>query len=243
MSSSKCFTNIVARALAVSWLCIACFGAPSHAAAATLSAPRLRQDAQALADYVAQFLKTHAAQGDALQVHAEPPRTTVAACTQLHAEMPRVLRPRTAVAVRCLAPQAWNLTVYANLTLPGAYYAAARTIAPGEALDQGDVRRVQADLLRLPAGAVTDPAQLLGRIATQRIRQGSAIRSGSLRDPGSIQRGQRVHVQARGAGFVMRGEGQALAGGAPGATIAVRMVSGAVISAFVVDATTVQVPL
>jgi len=239
MSSSKRFLNAAARALVWSLLCCTCLGAPGYADAA----PKLQQDAQALADYVAQFLKTHAAQGDALQVRAEPPRTTVAACTQLHADVPRALRPRTAVAVRCLAPQAWNLTVHANLTLPGAYYAAARTIAPGETLGQDDVRRVQADLLRLPAGAVTDPAQLLGQVATQRIRQGSAIKSGSLRDPGSVQRGQRVHTEARGAGFVMRGEGQALAGGAPGATIAVRTASGAVISAIVINATTVQVPL
>jgi len=112
---------------------------------------------------------------------------------------------------------------------------------PGTAIEFqyriGPERRAQT------ADAVTDPAHALGRVVTQRIRQGGTIKSGTLRDPDSVQRGQRVHTQARGAGFVMRGAGYALQAGAPGSTIQVRTTSGVVVSAIVIDSTTVQVPL
>jgi len=215
---------------------------PATSRPATAAPPaQQRQDAQAVADYVAQFLKTHTTHGAALQIHVQPPRTTLPACDALQGVMPNTLRSRTAVAVRCLAPQAWNLTVQANLALPGVYYTAARTIAPGETLSMDDVRDVQADLLRLPADTITDPAQVAGRIATQRIRKGGTIQSGSLRAPDSIERGQRVHTEARGSGFVLRGSGQALQGGAPGSMIQVRTSSGQVVSGLVIDAATVRV--
>jgi len=181
---------------------------------------------------------------DALQIQVEPARTQgLATCTTLQAVMPKQLRSHTAVQVRCLAAQPWNLYVQARLALPGVYYTAARTLAPGETLAADDLQMQQADLLRLPADTMTDATQAIGRVITQRIRKGSIIKSGGLRDPQSIQRGQRVHTEARGSGFVMRGAGKALQGGAPGSTIQVRTASGQLISGVVVNATTVQVPL
>jgi len=214
------------------------------AAEASTPSPASRpQNAQTVVDYVVQFLttQTRATHGDALQIHVEPPRITLPACDDLQATMPKALRSRTAVTVRCLAPQIWNLTVQTHLTLPGTYYTAARTIAPGQTMTPDDVQDVQADLLRLPADTVTDPAQITGHIATQRIRKGSPIKSGSLRDPQSIQRGQRVYTEARGAGFVLRGAGQALQAGAPGSQIQVRTSSGQVISGIVMNTDTVRV--
>jgi len=237
-------------AVCLAWLCLTWFGIFPHDRVATAAVEhaskhpdRPQQNPQDLARFLEQFLKTHAPQGQALQVQVPSVRNSVPACARLHAEMPQVLRARTAMVVRCLAPTAWNLTVPVTLSLPGAYYAAARTIAPGETLDQGAVKRVQADLLQLPATTVTEPEHVLGRIATQRITQGRAIQSGALRDSGSIQRGQSVRTEVRGAGFVMRGQGRALQSGAPGSQISVRTDSGAIISATVIDATTVQAPL
>jgi len=223
--------------------------APSVASAQAAPASGRDQDAQVLMDYVAQFLQTQtrAAHGGALQIHVEAPRTKgLAPCDALqaiHSKGSKGLRPRTSIQVRCLAPQTWSVYVQANLALSGVYYAATRSVAPGETVGPDDLRAVQADLLRLPADTITDAAQAIGRVATQRIRKGSAIKSGVLRDAQSIQRGQRVHTEARGSGFIMRGTGQALQGGAPGSTIQVRTASGQLISGIVVDAGTVRVPM
>ncbi|XOT97388.1 flagellar basal body P-ring formation chaperone FlgA, partial [Alcaligenes pakistanensis] len=65
----------------------------------------------------------------------------------------------------------------------------------------------------------------------------------ALRDPQSITRGQTVRTVARGMGFMATGEGQALQSGAPGTQIQIKASSGQVISATVLDASTVQVIL
>jgi len=199
-----------------------------------------------LADYVAHFLKTQAQAENrgALRIRIEPPKTKgLAPCDTWDAVSPKGLRSHTSIQVRCLAPHPWTLYVQTHLSLPGVYYTAARTLAPGETVAPDDLRTVRADLLHLSADTVTEAAQAVGRVTTQRIRKGGTLKSGVLRDAQSIQRGQRVHTEARGPGFSMRGAGFALQSGAPGSLIQVRTASGSVVSAIVVDATTVQVPL
>jgi len=204
------------------------------------------QDAQALANYVAHVLTIQARteHRGTLRIRVEPPKTKgLASCDTWHAVKPKSLRSHTSIQVRCLAPRPWALYVQAHLTLPGVYYTAARTLVPGETVGPDDLRAVRADLLHLPADTVTQATQAVGRVTTQRIRKGGTLKSGVLRDAQSIQRGQRVHTEARGPGFSMRGAGLALQSGTPGSLIQVRTASGAVVSAIVVDATTVQVPL
>lgn len=219
----------------------------SAVAAQAIPAPAPSQDAAALAAHVVEFLQEQAgAYAGSLQAHVEPPRTDrLPPCDHLQAVSApgQRLRSRMSVQVRCLAPQVWSIHVQANLVVQGFHYAATRTINPGETVSLDDLHGIEGDLLRLPPDTATDPAQIVGRIATLRIRSGAAIKSGSLRDPESVQRGQRVRTEARGPGFHITGEGQALQGGPPGSTIQVRSSSGQVISGIVIDASTVQVPM
>lgn len=221
--------------------------ASAFAAEAVTAQPPAQQDAAAIAAHVTEFLQEQAgAYAGSLQAHVEPPRTDrLAPCDHLQAVSApgQRLRSRMSVQVRCLAPQAWSVHVQANLVVQGFHYVATRTINPGETLSLDDLHGIEGDLLRLPPDTATDPAQIVGRIATLRIRSGAAIKSGSLRDPESVQRGQRVRTEARGPGFHISGEGQALQGGPPGSTIQVRSASGQVISGIVIDASTVQVPM
>jgi len=190
--------------LSLAWCAAVCahprIAMPSIAAASQPTHTQRDQDAQALADYVTQFLQTHThtANGDALHVQVEHPHTKgLASCDRLQAVSPKRLQSRTSVQVRCLAPQTWNLFVQTHLTWPGVYYTAARTMAPGDVVTPDDLHATHTDLLRLPQDAIIDPAQAIGHLATQRIRKGSAIKSGALRSPTSIQRKQRVHVETR----------------------------------------------
>lgn len=177
------------------------------------------------------------------EITVEPPRlTNQAACEQLEAFLSgnTALRSRMSVGVRCLAPQAWSLYVTANVRLIGHYYVSNRAIPVGQVLSLDDLDMREGDLLR-ERQAITDPAHIVGYITTRRIPPGGEIRSNALRDPQSIQRGQAVRTIARGAGFVVSGEGQALEAGSPGTQIQVRSSSGQIITGTVIDGHTVQV--
>lgn len=206
-------------------------------------APPLQDPAPIIAE-VESFLHARAqAYPGTAEIAVEPPRlTNQASCDQLEAFLAgnTTLRPRMSVSVRCLAPQAWSLYVVANIRLIGHYYVANRTIPTGQVLSLDDLDMREGDLLR-DRQAITDPAHIVGYITTRRIPQGGEIRSNALRDGQSIQRGQAVRTIARGTGFVVTGEGQALEAGAPGTQIQIRSSSGQTITGTVIDAHTVQV--
>jgi len=151
------------------------------------------------------------------------------------------LRPRMNVGVRCSGPSSWTSYVQADLSIHGYYYTSNRPIQAGETLSLDDLAPRKGDLLRVAPGAALDLAQIIDRVATQRIPIGVPIRASALRHPEAIQRGQMVRTIARGAGFVATGEGRALQNGAPGNQIQVRTDSGQVVTGTVLDAATVQV--
>lgn len=180
-----------------------------------------------------------------LQVAVEPPDTGKhPACSLLQPSLSAGarLRPQMSVRIRCLAPQQWTVLVRASLSLPGFHYVANRQINPGEVISLDDLHAVESDLLRLSTGIATDPSNVVGYVATQRIPVGGSIRTSALRDPQSVMRGSHVHTEFRGNGFFITGEGQALQTGSPGSHIQVKTSSGQVITGIVIDATTIQVP-
>ncbi|MFT0531534.1 flagellar basal body P-ring formation chaperone FlgA [Castellaniella hirudinis] len=172
-----------------------------------------------------------------------PPRiVNQAACGQLdvHLAGSGGLKSRTSVGVRCLAPQPWSLYVQASVRITGAYYVARHALKRGTVIGPEDLDQREGDLLR-QRRAITDPAQVLGWITTRYINTQGVIETNALRDPNAIQRGQSVRTVARGVGFVVSGEGQAMESGNPGTQIQVRTPNGQIISGTVVDAHTVQV--
>ncbi|MDN4122089.1 flagellar basal body P-ring formation protein FlgA [Alcaligenes endophyticus] len=179
------------------------------------------------------------------QVHIDSSRLREqAACSDIQAFFTSGtrLRTRMSIGLRCLNPTSpWTTSVPATLSIQGFYYVSNRTIALGETISLDDLVAREGDLLRLPNGALSDPSQIIGFVASQRINSGSLIRQNTLRDPQAIVRGQAVRTIARGIGFVISGEGQALQTGSPGSQIQVRVSSGQVISATVLDSSTVQV--
>lgn len=220
--------------------------AASHVPAAFAAASTTdSQDPALVAAEVETFLRGQASNyPGSVQISIDTPRITrQAACEQLQAFLPsgQRLRSRMTVGVRCAAPEAWTSYVQANLGIQGFYYVANHTIQPGDTLSLDDLSTREGDLLRLSPGMVFDPSHVVGHIATQRLTAGSPIKSGALRNPQSIQRGQAVRTEARGQGFVASGEGKALQSGAPGTQIQVRSSSGQIVNGTVLNSNTVQV--
>jgi flagella basal body P-ring formation protein FlgA len=153
------------------------------------------------------------------------------------------IRPRMTVGVRCNAPKAWTIYVQATVSVQGQYLVAARPIAMGQAVSAQDLTTREGDLVALPPGAVTASQAVVGMLAGQRIAAGQIIKSGALRHPRAVSRGQRVRITARGNGFVVNSEGQALDNAPPGATVQVRTASGQVVSGIVENAGVVEVQL
>ena len=176
----------------------------------------------------------------------DPPRAErLAPCDAMSPFLPSGmrLRSRMTVGVRCNAPKPWTTYVQATVSVPGQYYVASRMIAAGQALTPNDLAPRDGDLVALPPGAITNPQTVVGMTAAYRINAGQPVRGSSLRNAQSVLRGTNVRINARGAGFVVSSEGQALDNAAPGATVQVRTASGQVVSGVVRNAGLVEIQL
>lgn len=176
----------------------------------------------------------------------DPPRVErLAPCDAMSPFMPSgmKLRSRMTVGVRCNAPKPWTTYVQATVSVPGYYYVATRMIAAGQALTPDDLTPRDGDLVALPPGAVADPQMVVGMTAAHRINAGQPVRGSSLRNAQSVVRGANVRINARGNGFVVSSEGQALENAAPGATVQVRTAGGQVVSGVVRNASLVEIQL
>lgn len=147
------------------------------------------------------------------------------------------------VTVRCTEPAQWVTHVRAQLSAPGYYFVTNRTIEADEPIQLDDLIAHETDVLKLSPHILTDPSKIIGHIATHRIPRGTTLRANAVRNPQSIARGQLVQTIARGPGFVVSSEGQALQNGNPGARIQVRTASGQIIQGIVLDAHSVEVIL
>ncbi|CAB3630837.1 flagellar basal body P-ring formation chaperone FlgA [Achromobacter pestifer] len=179
-------------------------------------------------------------------VAIDPPRAErLAPCDAMSPFMPSgvKMRSRMTVGVRCNAPKPWTTYVQATVRVPGYYYVASRMIAAGQALTPDDLSPRDGDLVALPPGAITDPQTVVGMTAAYRINAGQPVRGSSLRNAQSVLRGSNVRINARGNGFVVSSEGQALDNAAPGAMVQVRTANGQVISGVVKNAGLVEMQL
>lgn len=213
-------------------------------AGAQVSADAPRQDPALLVEQAQALLQERAAAypGQA-RISVTPPRQlNQPACSQIETFISGsgVLQPRTSVGIRCLAPRPWTTYLQASVQIVGSYFVTRHSIQRGETLTQADVETREGDLLR-NRRLLSDPAQVLGWIATRNIRSGGPVESNALRDPNSIERGQQVRTIARGTGFVVSSDGQALESGSPGAQIQVRTRNGQIVTGRVIDSHTVQV--
>ena len=146
---------------------------------------------------------------------------------------------RVNVGVRCGGDRPWTRYIQARVSVLTDYYVAARAMAPGEPIDVADLELRQGDLAALPRAVVTDPAQVAGAVAANRIAAGSPMRTDLMKKAIAVRSGQTVTVTVEGDAFQLSSEGKVLADAAPGSSVQVRLRNGQVVSGLVRNADTV----
>ncbi|MFJ1258537.1 flagellar basal body P-ring formation chaperone FlgA [Cupriavidus sp. CuC1] len=146
---------------------------------------------------------------------------------------------RVSVGVRCAGERPWTRYVQARVSVVADYYVAGRNLMPGEAIDAADMEVRQGDLASLPRAVVTDPAQVTGAVAANRIAAGSPMRTDLLKKAIAVRQGQNVTVLVEGDSFQLSSEGKVMAEAAVGNNVQVRLKSGQVVNALVRSGDTV----
>ncbi len=100
----------------------------------------------------------------------------------------------------------------------------------GYSVSADDIVVRSGDLSTLPANALTDRTQAIGKTVKIGMAAGQALRSDQLIAPWAVQQGQTVKTVANGAGFSVSSEGVALSNAVAGQSVQVRTPSGQTVS-------------
>jgi flagella basal body P-ring formation protein FlgA len=159
-------------------------------------------------------------------------RARLAPCDVFEPFQPTGAAPwgRTTVGVRCLGPASWTAYVQVRIRVLAAYLVAARPMAAGHVIGQGDFITREGDLGALPAAILMDGAQALGRTIRIGIAAGQPLRADQMTAPWAVRRGQTVKTVSRGEGFSASSEGRALNNAQEGDIVQVRTQSGQTVS-------------
>ena len=174
---------------------------------------------------------------DGLRVEVEvgtlDPRLKLAACAQIETYLPSTFKPwgKTRVGLRCASGEArWNVYLPVTVKVWGRALVAASMLPAGSVLAANDLVEAEVDLAADTAPALTDASDALGRSLLRGLQPGEALRQNQLKQRQWFAAGDTVELLARGAGFAVRSEGQAMAAGLDGSSVRVRTESGRIVT-------------
>lgn len=126
------------------------------------------------------------------------------------------------VRVRCNGAPGWTRYIPLRIEQTNLIAVLRTPLAQGQRLTADVIEWQPRDLLKLPAGALLQTAELPILIARRDLPAGSVLVQSQLVAPKTIERGQAVTLISRAAGMEVRAPGEALADAALGARVRVR---------------------
>ncbi|RRQ24160.1 flagella basal body P-ring formation protein FlgA [Guyparkeria sp. SCN-R1] len=193
------------------------------------------------------FLDAQGGGSDQLTLRAGrlDPRLRLGVCDQaleINESRPLNLnRGRQTVKVSCHGNSPWRIYVPVELTRRQQAVVAARPLAAGDVLGIEDLDLATVDANRARRQYYTDPAELVGMMATQPLQSGQLVTAHNLGINAVVERGDIVSIQVGHGGFVVGSTGEAQGRAGVGQRVKVKNTgSGNVIETVVIDSRTVE---
>lgn len=181
-----------------------------------------------------------------IQLGRIDPRLQLAPCRRIEPRWPSHARAwgRTHVALRCVdGEKPWQVYLPVTVQVLAPALVPSRALAAGTVLAESDLARSVVDWAASPRTPLWRTADAMGRTLVRAMQPGQALARDDLRQRQWFSGGDVVKVVARGAGFSVSGEGQALGPGIEGQPVRVRTESGRVLSGMAVGERRVEVLL
>jgi flagella basal body P-ring formation protein FlgA len=174
------------------------------------------------------------------------PRLRLAPCRRIEPQLPPngALWGRTRIGLRCVeGERAWQVWLPVVVKVFAPALVPVRALPAGTVLVAEHLQPAEVDWAEQAAAPFTQASALLGRSLAHAMQPGQAVRAGDLRLRQWFAAGDTVRVRARGDGFSVSGEGQAMGAGIEGQSVRVRTESGRVLTGLPVAAHQVEVVL
>lgn len=180
-----------------------------------------------------------------VQVGKLDARLRLAECARVEPYLPAGTRlwGRSRLGLRCVeGPKPWNVFLPVTVKAFGPAWVLANNVRQGDALTSSDAIVAEVDWAEVDSPVVASQDAWEGQEAARHLQAGQALRQNMLRSPALFASGARVKVAVKGGGFAIMSSGRAMAAGAAGANVRVRMDNGRLVSGVVNAEGVVEVP-
>lgn len=171
-----------------------------------------------------------------VSVGALDERLRLAPCARVEPYLPVGARlwGRTRLGLRCTeGVTRWNVYLPVTVKAFGPAWILTGDVPAGAVLAASDATEMEVDWAAEQSPVLADPSLWVGQVASRQLRAGQALRQAMLRAPQVFQAGAQVRVIAQGQGYAISAAGQAMAPGAVGQSVRVRMDNGRVVTGIV----------
>jgi flagellar basal body P-ring formation protein FlgA len=160
------------------------------------------------------------------------PRVTLSPCAQIEPFLPKgtPVWGRISIGMRCREGAGWTVFLPVTVKVFGAALVAKKAIANGIAPTEADVESIDGEVSREPGTPILDLKQIEGRVLARAIFPGQMLRLEHFRMAPVISQGDQVKLMARGAGFSVSTDAEALSHALDGQSIRARTETGRVVS-------------
>ncbi|MET1116000.1 MAG: flagellar basal body P-ring formation chaperone FlgA [Comamonas sp.] len=168
-----------------------------------------------------------------IQIGKLDARLQLAACAKVEPYLPPGTRlwGRARIGLRCVqGARPWNVYLPVTVQAFGPAWVLNSNVRLGDALTAGDASLAEIDWAETDSPVVANQPDWVGREAARHLQAGQALRQNLLRSPQLFAMGAQVKVAAGGGGFAIMSSGRAMAAGAEGANVRVRMDNGRLVS-------------
>lgn len=225
---------------------LACIALLLSVGAVRAQVPGLQDQVRELASTAAGHLKTGAR--IEVEVGQLNPRLRLAPCKTIQPYLPRGLPMwgRTRIGLRCVdGPVRWNVSLPVVVHARAPALVAAQALPAGTVLTSAHLTVAEVDLAAEPGPAFVagEVDALVGRSLARPLSAGEALRATALEKRRWFAAGERVSVEATGAGFTISNAGQALSPGIEGQDVRIRLENGRTVTGRAVGERHVEVLL
>ena len=174
------------------------------------------------------------------------PRLRLAPCLRMEPYLPEGTRlwGKTRIGLRCIqGTTKWNVYLPVTVRFFAKALVAATGAPAGAVLSASDLTLAEVDLAEDASVALQNADIAIGRVLAHPLKPGQTLRQSHLKARQWFAAGDTVTVLARGSGFSVAGEAQALNPGIEGQAIRVRTESGRVLTGQAVGERRVELAL
>jgi len=160
------------------------------------------------------------------------PRLRLAPCDQVTPYLPSGSPPwgRTRIGLRCTqGPTPWHVQLPVTVQVLAPALVVASALPAGARIEAAQLSLAEVDWAAAATPPFTTEENLSGRVLSRPVAAGQALRAADLQPRVWFAHGDTVRVSARGNGFAITVEGQALTPGREGQPARVRTESGRIV--------------